>query len=180
MEKNLSSREGIKIRVGLAAPMIPLYALTKLKLFVAFRTFHYLLLIRVHARGLENALLSLLVATATKFMGRFSACHRWIQGIGDRSPSKILHLIAFAFCIPVFKCSHFFFKIAYMLNQRKLRLLCGENFPLEVYNGSIPRNGLMDVLQSLRQIKRGFDSTKAGNGFRYDHLRFSDMDERHT
>jgi hypothetical protein len=65
-------------------------------------------------------------------MQRFTACFFGLKFVSERSPSKILKLVALLLSFPCFKASHLLFKFTYSLNQRRLRRLCGENFFLAV------------------------------------------------
>ena len=58
--------------------------------------------------------------------------------------------------IPFFKASHFFFKFTYTINQRRLRLLRGQDFFLKFYDRGIATGSIINILQSLRNIKSGF------------------------
>ncbi len=89
------------------------------------------------------------------------AASLWFQHIGERAPSDALHFIFLFLSLPFFEASHFCFKRSYTLNQRRLRLLCGEDFFLEFYNRRITTRSVVDILQSLRNIKRGLERADA-------------------
>lgn len=97
----------------------------------------------------------------------FSSAHGFFYRIGADARGDFLKFIAFSVCLPLFKLSHLFFKIAYTLNQRRLRLLGGEDFFLKVYDRPIAGGGVVNVLQSLREIKRSLDRAEACNRFTY-------------
>nr|GAJ36555.1 hypothetical protein BDOA9_0157720 [Bradyrhizobium sp. DOA9] len=99
----------------------------------------------------------------------FSVCHSFFQRIGENARSEFGKLVALLFCVPCFKLSHFFFKLAYTFQQRKLCRLCRENFLLEIYNRPITSDGFVDVLQSLGHIKRGLDRAETTYRFRNNH-----------
>ena len=56
----------------------------------------------------------------------------WFQGISKKSVAHCFQLVALLLSIPCFKASHFFFKIVYSLQQRRLRELGGEGFVLAI------------------------------------------------
>jgi hypothetical protein len=72
--------------------------------------------------------MALLKTGGTRAMHWFSARFRFFQLVSERTSSVVLKLVALHLAALCFKCSHLFFKFVYALNQRKLRLLCGEDF----------------------------------------------------
>ena len=100
-------------------------------------------------------------------MGGVATCCVWLQRVSERVPSEIGKLIAFFLSVPFFKASHMCFKFAYTFNQRRLFLLCGEDFFLQFYDRRIATGSIVDVLQSLRYIKCGFDGAQASECFTY-------------
>lgn len=94
-------------------------------------------------------------------MDMFNAGFFILQRINQRSESPILKYVALLLCVPCFKGSHFCFKIVYAINQRRLRRLCGENFFLQFYDRPVAGNGIVNILQSLRHIKRGLEGAHA-------------------
>ena len=55
----------------------------------------------------------------------------------DRRGASIRNLLTFVSILhssACFKASHFFFRFAYAIQQRRLRLLCSEDLLLEVYD----------------------------------------------
>ena len=107
----------------------------------------------------------LLITGGTYAMNWFSGCFRWLQFVSNRTPSKILHLVAVLLSFPCFKASHFFFKLTYALQQRRLRLACREDFFLKFYDRRVSSDGVVDVLQSLRHIQRGLEGAEAHRSF---------------
>ncbi len=99
-------------------------------------------------------------AICTKIMRCFGSAHGFFLRISENSVSDAGKFIALLLSIPCFKASHFFFKIAYSLQQHKLLRLCREDFPLEVYSRSIAGGSVVDILQSLRHIKHGLEGVK--------------------
>jgi len=102
-------------------------------------------------------------------MHRFSAAHRFLYGIANDSRSDLYKLIALLVCFPTFKLSHASFKLAYRLNQIRLRRLCGENFFLQFYDRPVAEGSITDITQSLRHIKRGLDGAESSKYLR-DHV----------
>jgi len=116
-------------------------------------------------RRLEKRLLVVLVAICTKHMEWFASFHAFFQRIGENARTDFGELVALLICVPCFQTSHFFFKIAYLINQRRLRRLCGENLFLEFYDRPVARGGIVNTLQSLRYIKHGLEDAEACNQF---------------
>src|ERR1019366_1790906 len=83
--------------------------------------------------ALQERLEAPLIAICTNCMGWFAVLHSLFRNEGEKASPQVLQFVALLICIPCFQCSHFFFKLAYVLNQRRLLRLCGEDFPLEVY-----------------------------------------------
>ena len=109
---------------------------------------------------LEDSLMSVLVAICTYLMRRFFAAHVFFYDVSERSSSDFLKFIALLLCFPCFKLSHASFKLAYRINQFRLRRLCREDFFLKFDDRRVSSGGVVDVLQSLRDIKRGLDGAK--------------------
>src|ERR1019366_2569797 len=85
--------------------------------------------------ALQERLEAPLIAICTNCMGWFAVLHSLFRNEGEKASPQVLQFVALLICIPCFQCSHFFSKLAYVLNQRRLLRLCGEDFPLEVYKG---------------------------------------------
>ena len=83
---------------------------------------------------LENRLNTALVAVCTKSMAGFAACFRSLHHVSEGSRSTLGQAVALLLSVPCFRASHFFFKLAYALNQRHLLRLCGKDFFVEFYD----------------------------------------------
>jgi hypothetical protein len=114
---------------------------------------------------MQDRALPMLVAFCTNEMRRFGRAHARLQFIEKNARWQFLQFVALLCTFPCFKASHFFFKLAYALNQRRLRLLCGENFFLKFYDRPVASGNIVDVLESLHHIKRGLDSAQASDRF---------------
>jgi hypothetical protein len=79
---------------------------------------------------------------STNLMNWFAAAHRFLKAISESSVPKIVQFVALLLCFPCFHASHFFFRIAYTLNQRKLIRLSGESAGLSGQNGILQFNSL--------------------------------------
>ena len=101
--------------------------------------------------ALQERLEAPLIAICTNCMGWFAVLHSLFRNEGEKASPQVLQFVALLICIPCFQCSHFFFKLAYVLNQRRLLRLCGEDFPLEVYNRSVASGSVVDILKSRRR-----------------------------
>ncbi len=90
---------------------------------------------------LQYRLLSLGKAICAKLMRMFGRLHAFFQGVSERGAVPDLgKFVALFLCVPCFKASHFFFKLAYALNHSHLLCLCGEDFFLEFYDRRIANN----------------------------------------
>jgi hypothetical protein len=98
-------------------------------------------------------------------MRRFGAASIWLQHVGERSRPQIFQLVFLLLSIPCFKISHFFFKLAYALNQIQLRRLCREDFFLKFYSYPVARGSITGVLKSLRNIEHSLKSAQASEHF---------------
>src|SRR5580704_530580 len=72
------------------------------------------------SRSLYDRWLAVIVALCTKMMDRFSASFRFLKRVEERSGIIPLQFVALLLSFPAFQGSHFFFKLAYALNQRRL------------------------------------------------------------
>jgi hypothetical protein len=77
---------------------------------------------------LKNRFFAVLIACCTDAMNWFASGHRFLQAVGENSRSSVVKFIALLFCLPCFKLSHAFFKIAYRINQLRLRRLWARIF----------------------------------------------------
>ena len=102
-----------------------------------------------------------LIAGSTYLMRRFSTCFTLLKNTSERSSSKVLQFVALLLSFPFFHLSHFCFKLAYALNQRRMRRICGEDFFLKFYDRRVANGSVIDVLQSLRHIERGIKNAES-------------------
>lgn len=122
---------------------------------------------------LEDGLSLLLITSSTNAMRGFAVAHVWLQKVSKRSTSKIGQLIPLHLCVPCFKLSHAFFKLAYLLNQRRLLRLCGQDFFLEFYGDRVASGRIADILQSYRKIEHSLERAKASEYFTDHEIRLS-------
>ena len=115
---------------------------------------------------LQDRFLIFLEAASTHAMRWFAILHRFFQSVSERSFTIVGKLVPLLRCIPCFKARQFFFKIAYTLQQRRLRRVCGEDFFQKFYNRPIANGRVVDILQSLRRIKQGIEEAEASDEFR--------------
>lgn len=85
---------------------------------------------------LKNRFVPALIAICTQHMKWFATLHAYFWRIGENVGTDFAKLIAFFFCVPCFKLSYAFFKLAYRLNQFRLRRLCSEDFFRQFYDRS--------------------------------------------
>ena len=114
-------------------------------------------------RRLEHRFSPILVAALTQQMRWFGALSLRLQGISKNASPNLGKLIPLLLSFPCFEVSHFFFKLAYALNQRRLRRLCGEDLFLKLYDRRIATGDIVDVLESLREIKGSLDRAQASD-----------------
>ena len=109
-------------------------------------------------RVLNDLYPAIAIAMCTYPMGWFGRASRWFQHVSERSPTEVLKFIALLLSVPCFKASHFFFKGAYLLQQRRIRLLGGDDLPLQINRGLVPD---IEVLQGLRRTKHAIECAYA-------------------
>ena len=85
------------------------------------------------------------------------------KNISERSAAEVVQLVALLLSFPCFKASHFFFKLVYMFNQRRLLRLCGKDLFLKLYDRRVSDGSVVDILQSLRRIEQGLKDAEAGD-----------------
>ncbi len=78
---------------------------------------------------------------------------------------KFLQFISILLGIPFFKASHFFFKLAYSIQQSRLRFSCSKEFFLKFYSRPVASGNVTEILKSLYNIKRGLDGAKTSKYF---------------
>lgn len=78
------------------------------------------------AIGLQKRFCLALETVCAKCMRRFALFHSFFRYVGEQAGVEIFQFVALLICIPCFKCSHFFFKLAYALQQRRALILCCE------------------------------------------------------
>src|SRR5206468_3525411 len=110
---------------------------------------------------LQDRSLAVVIALCTYQMRRFGALCLWFQRISRSSP-YFREFIFLLFTFPCFKVSNFFFKIAYLFQQRKLRLLgrkCallgGKDLSLQFENLVLNYGGISDTYKASSDFKRG-------------------------
>jgi hypothetical protein len=114
---------------------------------------------------LEDRFSPALVASCTYLMHGFGTLSFCFQRISKGPFPKFLQLIAFFLILPSFKASHFFFKLAYTIQQRRLSragrycaLHGGKDFSVQ-FPERIPEfnevAGLYQFLQSLARRVQG-------------------------
>jgi hypothetical protein len=77
--------------------------------------------------GLQHRFLRLLVAMVTKPMRCFGSLTLWLQHTSECTEVEVFQLVILLLAAPCFKASHFFFKLAYLINERRALLLNRES-----------------------------------------------------
>jgi hypothetical protein len=85
---------------------------------------------RVSLPALQDRALAVLVAGSTEVMRRFAIAHRFLQRVHHAPGKGRYQFVALLLSFPVFHASNLAFKLAYTLNQRRLRRICGEDLML--------------------------------------------------
>src|SRR5438876_441930 len=98
-------------------------------------------------------------------MRRFAILFPFFRDVREQSSIQVYKLIALLLSFPCFKASHFFFKLAYALQQHRLLLTSGEDFFLKFYSHRVARGGIVQVFQSLRNIEHGLERAKTSKNF---------------
>src|SRR4030088_11168 len=101
------------------------------------------------ATHLQNRFESALVAVCTKCMRIFATLMSFFKDVGERSPIKLLHLVALLLTFPCFEASQFFFKLVYLLNRRRIARLGGDDLFPELKDGRIASDLVVHVLHRL-------------------------------
>ncbi len=122
--------------------------------------------VRSWSSMLDDRYSALAVAIFTNEMRRFARASLWLKHAGEARMPNVLKLVALLLSIPCFKVSHLFFKLAYLVNCRRLRRLSGQNLFLEFYDGRVATGRVVDILQSLRQIKHRLERTDTAKNLR--------------
>lgn len=115
------------------------------------------------AQKLQYRFDSILIAACTYAMKRLGRLSILLQRKGETwfPRYQLLKFIPFLLSIPPFKASHFFFKLAYSVQERRLRLSCSQEFFLKFYDRRIATGSVVNILQSLRNIESGLNGAEA-------------------
>ena len=88
----------------------------------------------------------------------------FLESVSNRSDSDLIKFIALFFRIPFLKGNQFSFDIN-LLNQRRLRLLCGEDLFAQLYGDPLPRGGIVHILKGLSDIKHRLETANPSEYF---------------
>src|SRR5438132_1521782 len=83
-----------------------------------------------------------LVAICTNIMRWFASAHRRLQAISNISVSRVNRHISLLLCFPCFHASHYFFKLACLLNQRRALLVRREQAAVGFENSTLQIDNL--------------------------------------
>lgn len=126
-------------------------------------------------RKLEESFMSALIAMATKPMHWFAAAHRFFRHVSDNARPDFLKFIALLFCFPCFKAHDFFFKIVFLLKQRRILRLQLKRSILRrdnrVFKGN--QNVLMvskgfQLHERFYDVFRGVEALKSSRNFHHN------------
>jgi len=130
---------------------------------------------RVSGLFLKDRFTTLLIAVCAKQMHWFGRTCLFLQRISKSASARrtfgtyVHELILLLLSIPCFKVSHFFFKLTYSLQQRRLRrlgrecaLLGGDDLSLQ-FDCFRPNDAsVAGIYQELRKIRDGLKRAKQG------------------
>jgi hypothetical protein len=116
---------------------------------------------------IEDRFSPVIVAICAYIMRRFYALQRFFKGIGDASRPGAYQFVAYLLAIPVFHFGNLFFKIAYLLNQRRLNRLGFKKVTLSTEKrtinlGHLPGN-ISDALDLKKSLDQVTSELNAGN-----------------
>src|SRR5215831_4114017 len=75
---------------------------------------------------LQIRFLAIGAAICAYLMRGFTLAYAFLKHKGDHARTDLSKLIALLLCVPCFQASHFFFKLAYALQQRRALVMCRE------------------------------------------------------
>jgi hypothetical protein len=106
-------------------------------------------------------------------MKSFVRLSRSLQRIGERrgTANQLFKFVPILLSIPCFKAGEFFFKFGYAINRRRIARLGGEDLFSQISDGRISFNSIVSILQRLREIEHGLESTQTGKNFGYHDIR---------
>ena len=96
---------------------------------------------RILGIGLEDRLLSVIVARGTKPMRWLTRCAVWLEGVCHNSRSNLLKRVAGALLLPPFIGYEFLFRLFFGLQRLLILRRNRRHLGLEVYNRSLKFNG---------------------------------------
>jgi hypothetical protein len=96
----------------------------------------------------------------------FGVASVWFQHVSQRALPDSLKFITLLLSFPCFEVSHFFFKLAYAMQQRRLCFACGEDLFLKFYNRAVPSGSVTQILYGLRQIESSLKRVKTPDDLR--------------
>lgn len=127
--------------------------------------------------SLKDGPLAVFVAVSAKHMEWLSLFHSRLQRISVHSRTDFVKIVAALLCGPCFKLGFFFFKLAYSVQQRRLRRLglhCvalgGKDLSSEFENLRLDEVRVVDIFHSLRNFHgRSHRGHETGNRSKVDH-----------
>lgn len=121
----------------------------------------------------EDRFSTLLVALGTEGMRRLGACGLWLQDIGETALPHVLQFVAVLLAVPCFKLANAFGQLAFVGNQRKLRLLGFEQEAQEFVLQRLNLGRVTNVNEALHEVERVRRRANAGQtqGHRIGHGR---------
>ena len=105
----------------------------------------------------KKRFLGVAVAICTKPMRWFAAAHCWLQHVSDRSFIYVFKLIILALSALCFELSNFFFKCAYLINLRRMRLAGIDCAGLGLHDEALKIKNLGITLCRIRDVANRSD-----------------------
>lgn len=128
------------------------------------------------ADRLERRLLALRIAGWTKPMWGFGSASIWFQHVSRRAPSDILEFVALKVSAGFFHLHYFCFKRAFLLGQRRLRLVGLDCFALElddlvrqIDNCHVSTDIVSNRDQRIQSGQQRLEALKASKDFSHHH-----------
>jgi hypothetical protein len=95
---------------------------------------------------LKITLSSIGSAVCTDAVKGLTASHGLFNRKSHDARGNLGKFVALLVCLPIFQEVHFSFKISNTLDQRRLCLLCGKDFFLELYDGGVPSGSIVPLI----------------------------------
>jgi hypothetical protein len=100
----------------------------------------------------------------------FGRLHALFQRVDKKAPF-LFQYIALLLTFPCFEASHFFFKLAFFFQERRIALAGGENLLLQSDDRAVTSNRLTHAYEILRRIEHRLKPSNASEHVHHATLR---------